>query len=118
MGLRVFVVCRGHPRFTEDLLLKIDGMCPLTSYIISSNLWLGDQINNVVMRKKYSSFVACMAALFLLAGCGKEAPDPKPAPTPSPDPSMPNLPPPPAQPIMEVETRDNVMVYTPPEVRP
>ena len=56
-----------------------------------------------------------MAALFLLAGCGKEAPGPEPAPTPSPDPSMPNLPPPPAQPIMEVETRDNVMVYTPPK---
>ena len=66
------------------------------------------------MRKTYSFLLASIATLFLLAGCKKDAPNADPAPPPSHS-SMPALPPAPAQPVMEVETRDNVMVYTPPK---
>ena len=66
------------------------------------------------MRKTYSFLLASIATLFLLAGCKKDAPNADPAPPPSHS-SMPDLPPAPAQPVMEVETQDNVMVYTPPK---
>lgn len=72
-------------------------------------------ISLFVMSKKYSFLVAGIATLLFLTGCGKEAPSPEPKPTPTPNPSLPNLPPVPEKAIMEVETQDNVMVYTPPK---